>query len=187
MSDHETGAVLHQVCHRRLDEHFGARVHRARRLVEDQDLRIGQEGASYGQELFLAGRHAGGVFVQHRVVAHRQGAREVVHARRACRGLDLLVGRLFATIGDVVADGAGEQPGVLQHHPEQASQVAARHLPRVHAVDEDATLVQLVEAQQQVDEGGLAGAGGADDGYGGAGRHVQVEILYERRVREVAE
>ena len=84
-------------------------------------------------------------------------------------------------------DRAAEQPGVLQHHAEQVAQVAARHVVGVDAVDQDAAVVDLVEAQEEVDEGRLAGAGGTDDGHGLAGLHVEREIVDERRVGQVAE
>ena len=42
-----------QRVHRLLDEHLGAGVHRRRRLVEDEDRRVGQERAGDGQQLLL--------------------------------------------------------------------------------------------------------------------------------------
>ena len=149
--------------------------------------RVGQERAGDGEQLLLALRDVGGVVVDHGVVALGQGADEVVHAGGARGGADLVLGRALAPVGDVLADGAAEQPRVLQHHAEQAAQVAARHVLRVHAVHDDAPAVDLVEAQQQVDQRGLAGAGGPDDGHGLAGLHVQGEVLDERRVGQVAE
>jgi hypothetical protein len=38
---------------RLLDARLGARVHAARRLVQDQDRRVGQDGAGDGQQLAL--------------------------------------------------------------------------------------------------------------------------------------
>jgi len=111
----------------------------------------------------------------------------VVDARRLGGGAHFVVGRTLAAVGDVVVDRAGEQPGVLQHHAEQVAQVVARHVVRVDAVDSNATVVDLVEAQEQVHERRLARAGGADDRHGLAGLDVQREVLDERSVRDVAE
>lgn len=50
MSDDETGPVLAQVGHGLLDEEFGARVDRARRLAEDEQCRVTDEGSRNGQQ-----------------------------------------------------------------------------------------------------------------------------------------
>ena len=84
--DHEARAVLHQLRHGLLDQHLGTRVDRAGRLVEDEDLRIGQERAGDRQQLLLALRDVGRVVVEHRVVAVRQRAHEVVDVGRLGRG-----------------------------------------------------------------------------------------------------
>ncbi len=44
-------------------------------------------------------------------------------------------------------------------------------------------LVGIVEAHQQLDDRGLAGAGRADDGDGLAGRDLQIEIVERLRLR----
>ena len=44
-----------------------------------------------------------------------------------------------------------------------------------HAVDADLAARRLVEAEQQLHDGALAGAGGADDGVGLAGGDLEVE------------
>ena len=98
-----------------------------------------------------------------------------------------LLGGSLAAVGDVLADGAVEQPGVLEDHPERPAQVVAGQLARVDAVDQDAAGVDLVEAHEQVDERRLAGAGRPDDGDRLAGRDVEIEVVDERLVRLVAE
>ena len=81
--------ALHQPGHRPLDEHLGARVDRARRLVEDEDRRVGQEGPGDRQQLLLARRHVRRVVVDDGVVAVGQRAHEVVDVGRLGRGEDL--------------------------------------------------------------------------------------------------
>ena len=103
------------------------------------------------------------------------------------RGNDLFVGGVGLTVGDVLADGAGAQPGVLQHHAVAAAQGSAGHVPDVVAGDGDGAAVDIIEPHEQVDEGGLAAAGGPDDGDALAGLDVQVQVLDEGAVRQVAE
>ena len=80
-----------------------------------------------------------------------------------------------------------EQPGVLEHHAEEPAQVVAGHVPGVHAVDGDGAGVDLVEAQEQVDQRGLAGPRRSDDGHRLAGADLQVEVLDQGDVGQVAE
>ena len=67
-----------------------------------------------------------------------------------------------------------EQRGVLGDHADLRAQALLRDLGDVLAVDEDAAVLQIVEAQQQVDERRLAGAGAADKADLLAGRNVRL-------------
>ena len=163
MGDDERRPALHQPRHRPLDEHLGPRVDRRRRLVEDEDRRVGEERPGDRQELLLAGREVRRVVVDDRVVAVGQRPHEVVDVGGLGGGQDLVLGRVEPAVGDVLADRAVEQPRVLEDHPELAAQVVAGQLAGVDAVDRDPPAVDLVEAHQQVDERRLAGAGRADD------------------------
>ena len=70
---------------------------------------------------------------------------------------------------DVVGDGAGEEEGVLQDDTEAAAERGEVLVADVDAVDEDLAGLDVVEAHHQRGDGGLAGAGVADDGGGFAG------------------
>ena len=125
VGDDEARAVLHELGHGLLDEHLGARVDRARGLVEDEDLGVGQERPGDG-----------------RGAASRPATRRSRRRRAPCRSRRAACARSgrrgppwprphdsssvapSRAVGDVVADRAGEQPGVLQHHAEQRAQVA---------------------------------------------------------------
>ena len=78
------------------------------------------------------------------------------------RQLHLLVGGVQLAVADVVADGAVEQPRVLQHHAEHRAQVVAREVADIVAAYLDGARLHVVEAHEQLDHGGLAGARGAD-------------------------
>ncbi len=55
----------------------------------------------------------------------------------------------------------GPEPGILQHHAVAAAQGGAGHVPDVGAGDFDGAAVDIIEPHEQIDEGGLAAAGGA--------------------------
>src|SRR3546814_13683443 len=78
VGDDEAGAVDPQRVHGLLDQHLGAGVDGARGLVEDQDRRLGQEGAGDGQQLLLAGADVVALLVDEGVVAVEIG-------RASCR------------------------------------------------------------------------------------------------------
>src|SRR5207247_10550784 len=122
------------------DHGVGSGVSAAYRPVEDQDGRIGQEAAGDGQQLFLPGRDVRGVVGQHGVVPLWQRPHERVDVGGLRGGHDLLGGRADFPVPDVVADGAGEDPGVLKHHAEDAADIVAAEVARVDAVEADAAV-----------------------------------------------
>ena len=54
--DDEGGAALQQLTQRVLDDDLGLRVDVGRRLVQDEDARLGDDGAGEADELSLAQR-----------------------------------------------------------------------------------------------------------------------------------
>ena len=54
MGDDKAGAALHQAQQRFLDARLRARIHAAGGFIQDQDVRVGQDGAGDRQELVLA-------------------------------------------------------------------------------------------------------------------------------------
>ena len=76
---------------------------------------------------------------------------------------DLLVGGVEGAVGDVLADGAVEEIDILADEADGAAQVFEAQIAQVMPVETDAALLHVIEAQKQFDQGGLAGAGRADD------------------------
>ncbi len=103
-------------------------------------------------------------------------------------GLDLLKRRVGAAKGDVVADRATEQIGLLQHDADLRAQAVDRQVAEVVAVDQDRALAGVVEARDQVDDRALAAAGGAQqrDSLARLGRKADV-VQHGRAAAEVAE
>ena len=70
-----------------------------------------------------------------------------------------------------------QQRGVLSDHGNLRAQALLRHRGNVLAVDQDAAAFQIEEAQQQVDQGRLAGTGAADQPDLLARPHRQGEVV----------
>lgn len=92
--------------------------------------------------LLLTGADVAGLGVEHRVVAVGQRVHEPVDVGRLGRLHDLVVGRVRPAVGDVVADGPAEQPRVLEHHADLATQVVPRQVGDVDAVERDPARVE---------------------------------------------
>ena len=72
-------------------------------LVQDQQRRVGQEGAGDGDQLLLAGADVAALVVDDRVVAVRQGVHEPVDVGGLGGGLDLVLAGLRPAVRDVLA------------------------------------------------------------------------------------
>lgn len=79
---------------------------------------------------------------------------------------------VWPAVQQVVAHRAVQQGGILRHHAHLGAQAVLCHPRDILAIDQDTTAIQVVETQQQIDDGGLAGAGTADQTYLLAGRIV---------------
>ena len=167
VGDGDDGAALHETVELLLDDrlHFG--IERRGRLVEDEDRRVLENEAGDGDALALAARELDAALADQRVVAGAatliDQVRDEIAGLGAAGGFgDLVVGGLGPAIADVVANGAMEERGVLRDDADLRAQAFLRDLGDVLAVDEDATPLEVVEAQQQIDQRRLAGAGAAD-------------------------
>ena len=95
-------------------------------------------------------------------------------ARAAC--LDLGLGRVRLRDPEVFGDGAVEQVGVLGDDGDGLAERRQRDFADVAAADQDAAAVGIEEAQQQPDQGRLAGAARADDAERLAGLQGEGEV-----------
>ncbi len=98
------------------------------------------------------------------VVPLGEGVHELVDARGDGGLDDLFVGGALAPVADVVADGSGEQPRVLQDHAGAGAHVVTTEFGDVLPVEQDAPAVEFVEPHDQVDQRGLARTVGPHDG-----------------------
>ena len=117
-----------------------------------------------------AARERDPALADHRVVAVRERRDEVVRLRHPRRTLDLLVARERVAEGDVLAHARGEEKRILRDDRDRAAQVGDLHVADVGAVQQDASLLDVVEAGHERRQRRLARAGVSDQRDRAAGR-----------------
>ena len=185
--DDKDGASGHQRVHAALDNCLSAGVDRAGCLVHDHNRRVCYRGARDGKQLALALAEVGTVAEQHGVVALRQAADEVICTGQFGGGDALLIAGIQVAVTDILHNGAGKEVGVLQHDTQAAAKVRLLDLVDIDAVIADLAVVDIVEAVDQVGDGRLAGAGGADKGQLLARFRIQGDVVQDGLFRGVAE
>lgn len=164
VGDDKHRAALHEPVHALLDEALCPCVDAAGGLVQDQHRRVGHSGPGDGKELALPLREALPVPGDHGAVAVREPADEGVGAGQAGGIFHILVRGVQLPEADIVGNGAGKEMGVLEHNGHGASQGVFFYISYVDAVVGDGASADVVKAADQVDDGGLPGAGGAHEG-----------------------
>ncbi len=135
------------------------RVERARRLVEKEQIRVGEQGSRDADALDLSSgeraRHEHGLVA----IGHRDDL--VVHVGEPRRSLDE---RIVASTqeGDVLGHRPAEEPPLLRYERGRVRTSSERHLRCGLAVDSQLATDRLAQPKQQLQEGRLAGAGQSD-------------------------
>ena len=160
---------------------FGVEV--AGGFVEDQDLRVGEDGAGDGDALPLAAAELHAALADERVVAVGQCVDELVGVGDRGGAADVVGRRAAVAVGDVRGDGAVEQEHVLLDDADQAAVAVDVDVAQVAAVEQDAAAGGVVEAGDEVAERGLAAAAGADEGDRLARLDVERDVFERERAR----
>ena len=90
-----------------------------------------------------------------------------------CCGTDVFVTGVRPAKGDVVARCGRKNGHVLGHQCDAGAHRFGVGPGEVNAVDGDATGVRIVEAEEKLEDGTLAGAGGANDCHRLARPHLE--------------
>ena len=126
--------------------------------------------------MLLAGGKAVAALAQRLVETLGQPTDEITHVHFVGRRLHSLIRDPVRAQADIFRDGPAEEEGVLQDDAELAPQLGDILFAYIHAIDQHAAALNLVEAHHQADDGGLAGAGVAHDRRGLIGldheRHI---------------
>ncbi|MPM31102.1 hypothetical protein SDC9_77655 [bioreactor metagenome] len=161
----------------------GGDVQGRERVVEDVQVGSADQRPGDREALALPAGHVGAALGD-------RGVEATGHLRDEVAGLghlegvpQLLVGGIGVAVAQVAGHRPGEQVRLLRHQPDPAPQQVRLEAADVDAVHLDGALGRVVQPRQQIDQGGLARSGGADDRGGAAGGHREADLLQHRRVR----
>ncbi|GJC95043.1 hypothetical protein ColKHC_03869 [Colletotrichum higginsianum] len=165
MGDGNGGAALGGLVEGGLDDVLRLGIEGRRGLVQQQDLGVADEGAGDGDALLLAAGEQGALASDDGVEALGHRHDEVVDVGLAAGELDGLVRDLaVGAEDDVLPDGALVERGLLADEGDEGAVLVDVEGADLLAVDEDGAGEGVVEALEEGDGGGLAAAGGADEG-----------------------
>ena len=167
MGDGDHRLAFHQAVQAFLNGRFHFRVQCRGSFVQHQDRRVLEQHAGDGNALTLAAGQLDAAFTDLSIhaapaLAVIEGGDEGIGAGLAYCLPELVVAGIGFAVAQVVTDRTVQQGGVLGHHADVGAQAFLSHRGDVLIVDQDASAFQVVQAQQQVDQGRLAGAGRAD-------------------------
>ena len=184
VGDDDHGVVLFQLAHQLLHLHGGAGVQGAGGLVHQQHFGLDSQGAGDAQPLLLAAGQAQGALFQAVLHLIPQGGAPQAAFHQLIQLCLIAHAVEPGAIGDVVVDAHGEGVCLLEHHAHPAAQVGELHVPGEDVLPVEADIPldaharhQVVHAVERFQEGGLAAAGGADEGRDLPLAHVQRDIF----------
>ncbi len=186
MGNDEGSATVQEGAQTLLHQHLGEGIDVGGGLIQDKDARVGQKRAGEGDELALAHAEVATTLANGRVVALGEARNQVVCADDTGGLFYLRVGGVEATVADVLANAAGEEERVLLHDADLAAQRVLGHMLYVVSIDENGSLLYLVETGEQTGNGCLASSGGADDGDGLARVDMQIQVAQNWLVAFIA-
>ena len=177
VGDHKGGPFCHQTVHALLDVLFRSRIDRARRLIEDQDRRLGYRRSRDIKKLSLALAQVRAVALQNRVIAlwkpHDKGMGRC-HLRRLN---NFLVGGIKPSVPDIFHNRSRKQMRILKHHGDVAAQLVPLNMADINAVDGDGPALDIVEAVDEVRDRRLSGSRGTHEGDLLSRPRVEADIL----------
>src|SRR5688500_7519185 len=170
-----------------LDLRLALDVEASHRLVQDQDGGVADDGPGDGYPLALPSGEGVAPLTYDGLVPLLEAHDEVVGV--GCfRGLDnLLRGSVQLAVGDVLLDGGAEQDRVLEDDPDLLAQGLELVVLYVSPIDPDGATSGFVEAEDQADQGRLAGSRSADQRYPLARKDVEGDAFEDVVVVSVIE
>src|SRR5687768_17924515 len=91
-------------------------------------------------------------------------------------GEQLVVGGVGLAEAEVLEDSAVEEVGVLGDDGDLLAEGLQRYLAEILPTKCDPPYLRVIEAEEEIDRGGLTGAGGADEAEGFASGQVKGDV-----------
>ena len=150
VGDNKAGPSLHQVIHSLLDLHFCSCINGRCGLIQNQDLIVCQDRSCNGKQLLLPLRNITGLLIQDHLIAAGLLHDKVVDMGRFCCCDHLFIRCVQSSVADIFHNGSGKQPGVLQHHSEHLTEIAAVKVPDIMSVNLDTSAIYIIKTHQQL-------------------------------------
>ena len=162
MGDDDGGAAGQGGFERALDGGFGFGIEMGGGLVENDNVRRLEEQTGDSKALLLAAGEAVAALADHGFELVGETLYEIQDLRVAKSGADLVVGGVGPGIEQVGADGVVEEMGILGDDADTLVDRVELQVADIDAADADGAALRVVEARDEVGDGGFAGAGGSD-------------------------
>src|ERR1700682_148829 len=177
MRNENRGPVLHDFAEMVEDFVLSVSVHAGKRVVENEDARIADDGARNRRPLLLPSGKSDAAFADERPVFFGKFFNVLGDVSRRGRGTYFLVRGIFFAEGNVFPDGFAEQKSLLRHEPDLATQRFQRKLAHRFTVNPDGAGRGIVDAGDKTHQRGLARTGRTDDGQAAALGDAQINIM----------
>ncbi len=150
--DGDHSLAMHEIDELFLDRALDAAVERGSGLVQKENRGVLEEHPRDGDPLPLAPRQLDASLPDVRLVAGAalpvlQSDDELACVRAASRGFHGGIGRAGSAVADIRRDGSVQERCVLRDHAHGRAQTLLGHAAEVLPIDQDASVLDLVEAQ----------------------------------------
>ncbi len=142
---------------------FAADIEMCGRLVQEQYPGFSDQHAGKPNGLFLAAGQTATTLRNGHIISHGVASDEAFHARKPCRGENLLVGRLRLAERNIIAQFAKKEGCVLHRKSNAGAQIRRIVLARVDAIDQDSSFLSFIETEQEAPDGGFSRPYTSDD------------------------
>src|ERR1700730_15763727 len=133
-------------------------LERARRLVEQQDRRVGQNGAGDRTARALSARAAHSLLAEKGSEAAWQDTKELGRMRRLGGGADLRLCGARSAEADILPRIGSENRRILWHQSDALAHLGRIGSAQIDPVDPHGSVLWVVKPQQQLEHRRLAGA-----------------------------
>ena len=156
MGDDDAGASLHEFGEGLLDGLLAFGVEGGGGFVENEDGRVFEYGSGYAEALALSAAEGDAAVADGGLVAEGEGVDEGVGVCDGGGLFDEVEAVVGVAEGYVVGDGVVEEDAVLRDKSYLSTEAVDVEVGDGCVVDEDGAASAVVEAWEEVDEGGFA-------------------------------